>query len=162
GRRLPYLRLVDGGHESPLGGLRFPELVLDALAGSGQTVAALLEGVEPGDESGHLGLAEVDTGPQGAELTADLRRLPARAEAARVGRRKRRLRGRNGAVELAQTRAQLMLLRFHRRLARRRRLGPGLEGGDLPAGQVQLQRRQLGGHLAVAAGGVGLALEGTQ
>ena len=55
-----------------------------------------------------------------------------------------------------------MLLRFHRRLARRRRLGPGLEGGDLPAGQVQLQRRQLGGHLAVAAGGVGLALEGTQ
>ena len=83
GRRLPYLRLVDGGHESPLGGLRFPELVLDALAGSGQTVAALLEGVEPGDESGHLGLAEVDTGPQGAELATDLSRLPARAGDAR-------------------------------------------------------------------------------
>ncbi len=39
---------------------------------------------------------------------------------------------------------------------------PGPQAGELPAGHVDAQRLQLGHHVAVAAGGVGLALERAQ
>ena len=41
-------------------------------------------------------------------------------------------------------------------------LQPPLQAGDLPAGDVDPQRGQLGDHLAVAAGGLGLALQRAQ
>ena len=45
---------------------------------------------------------------------------------------------------------------------RGRRLLAGGEGGQLPAGEVQAQGPQLGGQGVVAAGGVGLALQGLE
>src|SRR5439155_15121724 len=61
-----------------LGGLRLLKLALQPLGGARETVATLLERLEAALEASHLGVAQLDAGPEGAQLATDLGRLTAR------------------------------------------------------------------------------------
>ena len=78
GARAPGLGFVDGRHQAPLARFGLAQLLLEPLGGSRQAIAALLERFETRLETRHLGLSELDAGPKGAQLAADLRRLAIR------------------------------------------------------------------------------------
>ena len=86
----------------------------------------------------------------------------AETDGARTEGRQLGLGGEDGGVERGEVRLEGNLVGGELSPRPRPRLEPAAEGGELAAGEVAAQQLELGHQITVAAGGVGLALEGSQ
>ena len=77
GHRLAALGFVDSFDQSPFGPLGLAQLILQALGGALEPLAPLLERLQARLHTRHLGVAQLDAGPQGAQLAPHFGRLPA-------------------------------------------------------------------------------------